>query len=111
MKKYSPVSIAGYAILACFLWSTAFVGVKIGLRYSKPLSFAGIRFIISGLILLPFCGNIFSYISIVRRNFRTIALTGVFQTFILYYFFYTGMTMVEFQEIDPDDYRYTCYAE
>lgn len=24
---------------------------------------------------------------------------------------YTGMTMVEFQEIDPDDYRYTCYAE
>ncbi|MCD6354765.1 MAG: hypothetical protein J7L95_04370 [Prolixibacteraceae bacterium] len=35
------------AILACWLWSTAFVGVKIGLEYQSPFQFAGSRFFIS----------------------------------------------------------------
>lgn len=30
-----PVKYTLLAILACLLWSTAFVGVKIGLQYSK----------------------------------------------------------------------------
>jgi len=37
------------AAVACMLWSTAFVGIKIGLRYSSPFQFAGFRFILSGL--------------------------------------------------------------
>lgn len=32
------------AILACLLWSTAFVGIKIGLEYTTPMQFAGTRF-------------------------------------------------------------------
>ena len=42
------------AIVACLLWSLAFVFIKIGLGYMPPFQFAGIRFLISGLILLPF---------------------------------------------------------
>jgi drug/metabolite transporter (DMT)-like permease len=42
------------AIIACLLWSTAYAGIKIGLQYDTPFHFAGVRFLISGLIILPF---------------------------------------------------------
>ncbi|MGP1363573.1 MAG: EamA family transporter, partial [Bacteroides sp.] len=41
----------GAALLACILWSLAFVFIKIGLEYMPPLQFSGIRFLFSGLIL------------------------------------------------------------
>ncbi len=79
------------AIIACFLWSTAFAGIKVGLRYSTPLQFAGIRFMISGLVILPFCRNIKSDWVLVRKHAGRVLLISLFQTAILYAFFYQGM--------------------
>ncbi len=92
----TPPSIrtASFAILACLLWSTAFVGVKVGLRYATPLSFAGIRFMISGLLLLPFCGRFRDVVRAVIADIRLILLISFFQTFILYGLFFVGMTMI-----------------
>ncbi|MFC2324232.1 MAG: DMT family transporter [Bacteroides sp.] len=41
------------AIVACILWSLAFVFIKLGLQFMPPLQFAGLRFFISGLVLIP----------------------------------------------------------
>jgi drug/metabolite transporter (DMT)-like permease len=41
-----------WAIIACLLWSTAYAGIKLGLQYDTPFHFAGVRFIISGLMIL-----------------------------------------------------------
>ncbi len=82
------------AIFACLLWSTAFVGVKIGLRYSGPFSFAGIRFMIAGLLLLPFWWARRPSLSVLRANLRVIVLVSFFQTFLMYGLFYPAMTMV-----------------
>ena len=82
------------AVFACLLWATAFVGVKIGLRYCQPFGFAGIRFMLSGLILLPFSGGLRRYFKTVSDNFRRILLLASIQTFIAYAFFYYGMTLV-----------------
>jgi drug/metabolite transporter (DMT)-like permease len=41
-----------WAIIACLLWSTAYAGIKIGLQYDTPFHFAGVRFIISGMIII-----------------------------------------------------------
>jgi drug/metabolite transporter (DMT)-like permease len=82
------------AILACLLWSTAFVGVKIGLRYADPFSFAGIRFMLAGLLLVPFWWRKRPSRKQVMANGRVILLVAFFQTFVLYAFFYLGMTMV-----------------
>ncbi len=79
------------ALTACILWSTAFVGIKIGLQYTSPLQFAGLRFIISGLLILPFCKNLKSNIRIASKNFPKIFWISLFQTAILYTFFYLGM--------------------
>jgi len=84
----------GLAILACLLWSTAFAGVKIGLRFTSPFSFAGIRFILSGLILLPFCGKLSTFLKTVSAHFKTISCVSLFQTVLLYGFFYTGISLI-----------------
>lgn len=81
------------AIIACVLWSTAFVGVKIGLRYTTPLSFAGIRFFIAGLLLLPFVGSPKTSFATVKKHFRFILKTSIFSTVLVYGFFYFGINL------------------
>jgi drug/metabolite transporter (DMT)-like permease len=49
---------------------------------------------ISGLILLPFCGGISVFFGEVTSQIKTVLLVSLFQTFLLYALFYTGMTMV-----------------
>jgi drug/metabolite transporter (DMT)-like permease len=82
------------AIAACLLWSTAFVGVKIGLRFTTPLQFAGIRFILSGLLILPFCGNLWRSFALIGENWKQVVRLAFFQTFLLYTMFYLGISLV-----------------
>ncbi|MBE0652541.1 MAG: DMT family transporter, partial [Bacteroidales bacterium] len=82
------------AIVACLLWSTAFTGVKIGLEYASPLQFAGIRFFIAGLMILPFTGGLKQHLVLLRRHYRFILLIAFLNTFLQYTFFNTGMNMV-----------------
>lgn len=82
------------AIVACFLWSTAFAGVKIGLKYMPPLQFAGIRFFFSGLIILAFYGHFKAYFKAVIHHFDYILLIALLQTVLMYGLFYTGINMV-----------------
>jgi drug/metabolite transporter (DMT)-like permease len=83
-----------FAIVACLLWGTGFVPVKIGLRYADPLIFAGMRFIIAGLVLLPFCGRIKDVFLNLRNNFSKIIVLSFFQTFGLYSLFFIGMKFI-----------------
>lgn len=82
------------AIIACILWSTAFVGIKIGLQHTTPFQFAGIRFFTSGLLILPFIPNLKEKLVVARQNIRKILLVGFIQSFLQYAFFYKGVDMV-----------------
>jgi drug/metabolite transporter (DMT)-like permease len=82
------------AIVACLLWSSAFAAIKIGLQYTPPLQFAGIRFMLAGLMVLPFCGDLTLYLSHVLRHFKTVSLVSFFQIALLYGLFYPGMNML-----------------
>ena len=82
------------AIIACLLWSTAFVGVKIGLKYTTPLQFAGFRFFLSGIYILPFCGNIYKSFKQIRQHWKEVLRLALFQTFLLYTMFYLGISLV-----------------
>ncbi len=82
------------ATFACFLWSTAFAGIKIGFRYMpNPLTFAGLRFTLAGLILVPFTfrkgtlKNIFLYR-------KVIAYVVFLNTTIGYALYYIAMSYV-----------------
>jgi len=79
------------AVTACFLWATAFAGIKIGLQYTTPLQFAGMRFMISGLVILPFCKNIRKDLHLLKQNSGRVLQISLFQTVLLYIFFYEGV--------------------
>lgn len=93
MKKYLSQTIL-LAIIACLLWSSAFVGVKIGLKYHTPLQFAGIRFAISGLILIPVVHNFSKFRKEVKENFAYVCLIAFLQVILQYSLFYLGVSMV-----------------
>lgn len=82
------------AILACWLWSTAFVGVKIGLEYQTPFQFAGIRFFISGVLIFIYFGKPNRFLAELKTNWRFIILLGLIQIFTQYALFYTGINLV-----------------
>jgi len=46
---------------AALIWGTAFVAQTTGMEYVGPLTFTNIRFIIGGLLVLPFA---------LQRNFK-----------------------------------------
>ena len=53
-KLQSHLSAIFLALLVTFLWSTSFVIIKIGLAEIPPLTFAGLRYTIAFICLLPF---------------------------------------------------------
>jgi len=91
---YSKGNTIFWAIIACLLWSTAYAGIKLGLQYDTPLHFAGIRFIISGLMILPFTVRPAAYFKIIRDNLKVVLSVMVLQTLINYSLFYFGMNLV-----------------
>jgi drug/metabolite transporter (DMT)-like permease len=93
MRKFFSGTIL-LAIVACLLWSSAFAGIKIGLQYTPPLQFAGIRFMLAGLLILPFCGDLSLYLRHVIDHRRIVLLVSFFQTALLYALFYPGLSMV-----------------
>lgn len=82
------------AIFACLLWSTAFAGIKVGLQYCDPFTFAGIRFMLSGILLLPFWFyKKRSFIRIIR-NWKIVFLVSFFQTYVLYVLMFWALKYV-----------------
>jgi drug/metabolite transporter (DMT)-like permease len=82
------------AILACLLWSTAFAGVKIGLEYTTPLRFAGLRFLVASLLLFPLVLKYKDYFTIIRRNLKVFLMVAFLNTLLQYSLFYLGMSLV-----------------
>lgn len=82
------------AILACWLWSTAFAGVKIGLEYHTPFQFAGIRFFISGILIFIIIGKPKFFFRQVKENIKILMLVSFIQVFTQYALFYSGLNLI-----------------
>lgn len=82
------------AIFASWLWSTAFVGVKIGLEFQTPFQFAGIRFFIAGILIFIFWGKPRRYFAELKTNAKFILLLSVVQISLQYALFYSGLNLV-----------------
>ncbi|HOF21571.1 MAG TPA: DMT family transporter [Bacteroidales bacterium] len=82
------------AIIACLLWSTVYAGIKIGLQYDSALHFAGLRFIISGLMIFPFTVKPGLFIKTLRENRKIVIWVTFLQTLVNYILFYIGLDLV-----------------
>ncbi|MGZ2370831.1 DMT family transporter [Ancylomarina sp. YFZ004] len=86
------LSTSFLAIVACLLWATPFAAIKIGLKYTTPLNFAGIRFFISGLLILPFIPQFKTKLrGLSSKSWKLIVQVALLQTTLLYGLFYTGI--------------------
>lgn len=65
-----------WLLLATFFWGITFVAVKDAMQYASPLSFLGVRFLLAGLVLLPFCYKGLKNLS--REGWRDGILIGIF---------------------------------
>ena len=92
MDKYKGTAFL--AIIACLLWSSAFAVIKIGLQYTTPLQFAGIRFMLAGLMVLPLIGSLRTAMRYIRNNPRLILLIAFLQTFVQYALLYSGLNLI-----------------
>jgi drug/metabolite transporter (DMT)-like permease len=91
---YSKGNTILWAIIACLLWSTAYAGIKLGLQFDTPFHFAGTRFIISGIMILPFTVRPAVYIKMIRVHWKVIAWVTILQIVINYSLFYQGLKLI-----------------
>ncbi|PID92928.1 MAG: hypothetical protein CSA96_01130 [Bacteroidetes bacterium] len=92
---HSRLNTAVLAILCCLLWSSAFAGIKIGLHYTTPLQFAGIRFFLAGLLVFPLAyRKAPHYFQVFRSNVKLMLLLAFLQTFLQYTLFYLGIALI-----------------
>ena len=80
------------ALLVTFLWSTSFIIIKWGLADIPPLTYAGLRYFIAFLCLLPFAlkrTNLEKIKSLDKRTLKKLFLLGV-----LFYAFTQGAQFV-----------------
>lgn len=82
------------AIFACFLWSTAFAGIKIGIEYTTPIQFAGVRFMLAGFITLLAMGKYRENLQDLYENRRIVLKVAFLQTALVYFLFYSGLDRI-----------------
>ena len=90
-RRYNTIFLA---IVTCLIWSTAYASIKIGLKYDTPLHFAGVRFFIAGIMIIPFAGRLRDYIKMIRNNPWIVFYVTLLQIIINYTLFYLGMNLV-----------------
>jgi len=94
MTSSNTIRYNAMAILACLLWSSSFVTVKHALEYQTPLTLAGMRFVLAGLIQIPLCGSLLAPFRMIRKDFTTVLRVSLFHTIYLYGTFFIGMQWV-----------------
>lgn len=95
--------VMGLATLCTLLWGSAFPVLKIGFSElqiaagdtSAQIVFAGIRFLLAGLIILGFLlMKNPQQVKVKKEQIPILVVLGISQTAVQYYFFYVGLSKV-----------------
>jgi drug/metabolite transporter (DMT)-like permease len=65
-------------LLVCTLWGSTYLAIRIGVAHLPPFLFAGVRFLVAGLILGALVMLAGGTLPARARDWRTLAITGVF---------------------------------
>lgn len=82
------------AIIACLGWGSAFAFIKLTLQYAPTFQLSGMRFMLSGLILLPFLLFQKPDWRILIKEWKFVLLFSFFQIFIQYSLYFAGIDLV-----------------
>ncbi len=97
MKAFSTIRLPLFAVVCALLWGSAFPVIKSVYQdwefqsLELRLCFAGLRFMLSGLIILPFC---YPELRRCQPGYgRLLVAMALTQTFLQYVFFYSAMAV------------------
>lgn len=98
LKK--PYILILLALIACFLWGSAFPVIKMGYDLFEisggdtfnKIIFAGYRFFLAGLMIFAFSLIRGKNLRISKKQIKKVLLLGLLQTTINYTFFYIGVS-------------------
>jgi drug/metabolite transporter (DMT)-like permease len=65
-------------LLVCTVWGSTYLAIRIGVAHLPPFLFAGVRFLVAGLILGALVMLAGGKLPARARDWRTLAITGVF---------------------------------
>lgn len=89
-----------YVMICATLWGTAFPGIKYvysvwpeSQQWDGRMLFAGIRFMIAGLMIMPFARREGIIAQLKKADLRLLAALALTQTFAQYVFFYMGLAL------------------
>lgn len=77
-------------ILLCVVWGSTWIFIKIGLDNLPPISFAGIRFLLTFIILLPIVWFQRESFPRDKKQWKVIAFSGILQFFLNYGLLFWG---------------------
>jgi len=84
-----------YAVVACLIWGTVYVAIRSGLNHGmRPLTFAGVRFLSSGVILCVIAIAL-GRMKLTLRDFLILAAFGFVQTGVQNALFFTGVDLTD----------------
>ena len=95
-----PAAVFFGSMACCLLWGSAFPAIKVGYRFfeiaaddsASQILFAGLRFSLSGLLVLVFASLTRKKALLpTRSSIRPILVLALFQTVLQYLFFYIGL--------------------
>jgi len=89
-----------YVLICAILWGTAFPGIKFvysiwpeSQQWDGRMLFAGVRFMIAGLMILPFARRDGIINQLKKADLRLLMALALTQTFAQYVFFYMGLSL------------------
>ena len=65
-------------LLVCTVWGSTYLAIRIGVMHLPPFLFAGVRFIIAGLILAGVMLATGDHLPKTRHDWKVLAITGLF---------------------------------
>ncbi|MAL79406.1 MAG: EamA family transporter [Sneathiella sp.] len=71
------VSLKAMPAVFVFLWSTGFIGAKLGLPYIEPLTFLAVRFILCVILMLPVVLLTRTHWPVRKRDYLHISIGGL----------------------------------
>lgn len=93
-RAYPGFAVIGAYVLLCFLWSTTWIGIKVGLHGAPPLIGAGIRFLFAGMCLTGFRLAREGSLRVSRQHRGFVGLTALSVFGIPYALVYLGETEI-----------------
>lgn len=64
-------------LLVCTVWGSTYLAIRIGVAHLPPFLFAGVRFLIAGLVLGAIVLSVGIGLPSRRQDWRTLAITGI----------------------------------